>query len=102
VDNTFMTVKEVKLGSWEFESQGLELDFTLLAWGSDFIRVEDKWSTQRAAGTKGKVHNPFQLRLNAYRVLLTRGRDGTVTFVPELQCMDQTFEFLRDCGMDPL
>ena len=43
-----------------------------------------------------------RLRLNAYRVLLTRGRDGTASFVPELPHMDETFEFLRVCGMEPL
>ena len=121
VDNTFWTVQKVKLGPWfneprtspasccalasavrEFESQGLELDFTLLAWGSDFIRAAGEWNTRRAAGTRGKVHNPYQLRLNAYRVLLTRGRDGTATFVPALDHMDETFEFLHLCGMELL
>ena len=36
----------------------------------DYYRLAGKWSTGRAAGTMGKVHNPYQLRLNAYRVIL--------------------------------
>ncbi|MBE3032418.1 MAG: DUF2075 domain-containing protein [Actinobacteria bacterium] len=36
------------------------------------------------------VRDPFQLRVNAYRVLLTRGRDGAVIFVPPLAELDAT------------
>ena len=36
------------------------------------------------------VRDPFQLRVNAYRVLLTRGRDGAVIFVPPLTELDAT------------
>jgi len=38
------------------------------------------------------------LRLNAYRVLLTRGRDGTVIFVPDLTELDETYEYLVASG----
>ncbi|HEX4825833.1 MAG TPA: DNA/RNA helicase domain-containing protein [Candidatus Polarisedimenticolaceae bacterium] len=84
----------------EFGAQGLELDATLLAWGTDLIRVDGEWSTKRARGYKRGVHvrNPHQLRLNAYRVLLTRGRDGTVIFVPPLLELDDTADFLSACG----
>ncbi|MCC6271571.1 MAG: DUF2075 domain-containing protein, partial [Microbacteriaceae bacterium] len=81
--------------------QGLELDAALLAWGTDFVRSAGAWSNARARGYKrgAKVKDPFQLRLNAYRVLLTRGRDGTVVFVPPLSELDETFTFLRSAGM---
>lgn len=81
VDNTFQTTKRLRVGPWynvdptdqqsccqletvatEFSSQGLELDGTLLAWGSDLIWKDGRWSiefrqepaaSQRpAAGTK--------------------------------------------------
>lgn len=39
-----------------------------------------------------------RLRVNAYRVLLTRGRDGCVAFVPGLELLDDTYEYLRTCG----
>ena len=36
------------------------------------------------------VRDSLQLRVNAYRVLLTRGRDGAVIFVPPLTEHDVT------------
>jgi hypothetical protein len=46
------------------------------------------------------VRDPFTRRRNAYRVLLTRGRDGCVAFVPPLPLLDETFEHLRACGVE--
>ena len=84
----------------EFGAQGLELDAVLLAWGTDLVREDGNWSTVRARGYKRgtKVKNPFQLRPNAYRVLLTRGRDGTVAYVPPLDVLDETATYLESCG----
>jgi hypothetical protein len=39
-----------------------------------------------------------RLRRNAYRVLLTRGRDATVVYVPDATVMDDTYEFLICSG----
>ena len=36
--------------------------------------------------------------MNAYRVLLTRGRDATVTFIPPLQDLDETYNYLAASG----
>ena len=84
----------------EFGAQGLELDATLLAWGTDFVLKSGKWSNDNARGYRLKrmVKDPFQLRMNAYRVLLTRGRDGCVVFMPALPELDETFSYLRDAG----
>ena len=73
----------------EFGAQGLELDGVLLAWGTDLVWEEGAegagaegtpgaWSNARAKrhARSAHVRDPFQLRVNAYRVLLTRGRDG--------------------------
>ena len=117
VDNTFQTTKRLKVGPWynrpssdplsccnldtvatEFSSQGLELDFVLLAWGSDLLFERGCWSNRMSRGTMGVVHDPLQLRKNVYRVLLTRGRDGTVVFVPEDPNLDSTYEYLSDVG----
>lgn len=38
------------------------------------------------------------MRRNAYRVLLTRGREGTVVFVPPVPLLDETCEHLLACG----
>jgi hypothetical protein len=88
----------------EFGAQGLELDAVLLAWGTDFIKEKGKWSHARARGyqKKNRVKDAFQLRMNAYRVLLTRGRDATVVFMPELSRLDETFMFLVASGFKEL
>jgi hypothetical protein len=84
----------------EFGAQGLELDAVLLAWGTDYIRQDGKWSDTRARGyqKKNRVKDAFQLRMNAYRVLLTRGRDVTVVFVPDLPLLNETYEYLLRNG----
>lgn len=84
----------------EFQAQGLELDAALLAWGTDLVRKDGEWSNANARGYKRgvKVHDPFQLRINAYRVLLTRARDVSVIYVPPVEVLDETFEYLRSCG----
>jgi Uncharacterized conserved protein (DUF2075) len=48
------------------------------------------------------VRDPFQLRDNAYRVLLTRGRDGAVIFVPPLPELDATAARLQGQGVKML
>ena len=121
VENDFQSTKRVRFGPWygededdyegnscrlletcvtEFGAQGLELDATLLAWGTDFIRQAGRWSTGNARGYRpgAKVRDPFQLRVNAYRVLLTRGRDATVVFVPRLHALDETHDYLVSAG----
>ena len=123
VNNDFQSTKRVKLGPWysqnqnephscrrletvvtEFGSQGLELDMTLLCWGNDLIIKGGEWSNEYARGYRPRVplRDPFRLRQNAYRVLLTRGRDGVVTFLPRDSLLDETWEFLIDCGFKEL
>jgi len=48
------------------------------------------------------VRDAFQLRVNAYRVLLTRGRDGAVIFVPTLPELDATAARLQGHGVKVL
>ena len=125
VMNDFQSTKRVQNGPWfaegdddprgrscrelrtcvtEFGCQGLELDASLLAWGTDLIRDHGTWTNEHARGYQrpADVRDPMQLRLNAYRVLLTRGRDATVVFVPPMKVMDETFKFLQDCGFRDL
>jgi hypothetical protein len=61
---------------------------------------QGQWSNARASGYKLRklVHDAFQLRMNAYRVLLTRARDASVVFVPEVPELDETFEYLVRSG----
>jgi hypothetical protein len=89
----------------EFSAQGLELDHGLLVWGTDFIRKDGKWDDSLAMRylKKGSVSNPLQLRKNAYRVLLTRGREGVIICLPhQLKELDETYEFLKAAGCDVL
>ena len=121
VDNTFQTTKQLRVGPWynadptdirsccqldtvatEFASQGLELDCALLAWGSDLLWTGDRWSIEFAGKNRPPLKDPLTVRKNVYRVLLTRGRDGTVVFVPPDARMDETFERLRSIGMREL
>jgi hypothetical protein len=121
VDNSFQTTKRLKSGPWynrpptdplsccqldmvatEFSSQGLELDCALLAWGSDLMREGGVWSNRRSRGSRSKLHDPLRLRKNVYRVLLTRGRDGTVIFVPPTAELDETWAYLEGCGVRAL
>ena len=119
IANDYQSTKRVQYGPWygegesdprscrrletvvtEFGAQGLELDSVVLAWGTDFMRTEGCWSNARARGYQRGAHvrDPFQLRMNAYRVLLTRGRDATVVFVPPVAELDETSRYLGDSG----
>ena len=75
-------------------------DATLLAWGTDLVLRDGRWTNDRARGylKRVKVRDPFQLRVNAYRVLLTRGRDVCVVFIPPIPTMDETFEYVSSAG----
>ena len=88
----------------EFGAQGLELDGVLLAWGTDLVWEEEAWSNARAKrhARSAHVRDAFQLRVNAYRVLLTRGRDGAVVFVPPLTVLDATVARLQGHGVKVL
>jgi hypothetical protein len=76
----------------EFGCQGLELDLPLLCWGPDLRWNGSKWESH--LGRARVVKDPHRLRLNAYRVLLTRGRDGLVVFVPPTSELDETADVL--------
>ena len=78
----------------------------LVAWGTDLMRENGQWTIRKArryrAHGRVAVRDPFQMRLNAYRVLLTRGRDGTIVFVPPLKELDETAEYLECVGFTRL
>jgi predicted nucleic acid-binding protein len=78
----------------EFDVQGLELDWAIVVWDGDMIYQPGKeWRFRTFSGTKWQeIHNPAarRYRLNAYRVLLTRARQGIVIVVPEGDAADPT------------
>ncbi len=98
----------------EFQVQGLELDWTCVVWDGDLRVNGDRWGHFSFKGERWervkKVERQRHL-LNAYRVLLTRARQGTVIVVPPgdaydpTRCpafYDTTFAFLREVGLREL
>jgi hypothetical protein len=98
----------------EFECQGLELDWTGVCWGGDFIWSDNAWRFRHFKGTAWQFLQKAETQefiRNKYRVLLTRAREGTVIWVPggdaddptrEPVLLDATAEFLLRCGARPL
>ena len=77
----------------EFKIQGLELDWACIAWDADLRYVESQWQHREFRGDKWtKIAKDYKKRYlrNAYRVLLTRARQGMVIFVPEGDPEDRT------------
>ncbi len=95
----------------EFSIQGLEIDWACVTWDGDFRFNPEGWSHHNFVGTKwnrvNKLENQEYLK-NAYRVLLTRARQGMVIFVPEGDPEDKTrfsgfydptYNYLKNVGL---
>lgn len=81
----------------EFHCQGLVLDLPIVCWGDD-VWWDEGWKIKRGRANP-LVNNPDQFRINTYRVLMTRGREGLVIFVPPgTPKMDAIAERLIRCG----
>ena len=98
----------------EFHIQGLELDWVCVTWDADFRYTKNGWEHRSFRGSKWqKILKPErQVYLkNAYRVLLTRARQGMVIVVPEgdaedptrdSRYYDPTFAYLKEIGFGVL
>lgn len=98
----------------EFHIQGLELDWVCLIWDGDLRYSKDGWETHSFKGSKWqKIHKEERKRylINAYRVLLTRARQGMIIVVPEGNLIDHTrkpeyydptFKYLETVGVELL
>ncbi len=96
----------------EFQVQGLELDWACVTWDGDFRYTTDGWKCFSFVGSKWNNINKEARKLylkNAYRVLLTRARQGMVIVVPEGDCedltrlpsfYDSTYKYLLGIGFD--
>lgn len=95
----------------EFQVQGLELDWVCITWDADFRFAPNGWGHFNFVGSKRnkvkKEENRKYLE-NAYRVLLTRARQGMVVVVPEgsnidhtrkPEYYDPTYKYLRSLGV---
>ena len=77
----------------EFDIQGLELDYAVVAWDADYRYVDREWTCHNFVGNRWTAINSEERRLylkNACRVLLTRARQGMAIFVPAGSDDDQT------------
>jgi hypothetical protein len=98
----------------EFQVQGLEVDWACVTWDADLRLINGEWrfhSFRGDAWTNVKQRDRQRYLLNAYRVLLTRARQGMAIFVPPgdpadttrlPQFYDETFGYLRDVGVPVL
>ncbi len=96
----------------EFDVQGLELDWTCLVWDGDLRRNNGAWQNFSFTGNRWmniRAEERKAYQINAYRVLLTRARQGMVICVPEGNPEDQTrlpefydgtYRYLKDIGIE--
>lgn len=98
----------------EFDIQGLELDWTCVAWDGDLFYNNKQWNYRKFKGTKWQNINSPEITnylVNSYRVLLTRARQGMVIYIPfgnneditRPEFMyDGTFEFFKSLGIEEI
>ncbi|WP_411688397.1 DUF2075 domain-containing protein [Acinetobacter indicus] len=97
----------------EFDIQGLEIDYSCVAWDINFY-FDQQWCYQSFRGSRWqRIRHEANKKylLNAYRVLLTRARQGMVLYIPRVDGQDwtrpvkdydATYEFLLSCGFEEL
>lgn len=120
IDNSFMATSRMNIAKWfnappddpkssnalrqpvtEFGCQGLELDLPIVCWGEDYRWEHDQWR-RTPIRRKYRQDEPEALLLNAYRVLLTRGREGVVVYLPDDRRLDLTEMVLLAAGLEQL
>ena len=99
----------------EFKVQGLEIDWAMVCWDADLRRKnENEWDHYSFRGSKWQHRNKTEQKrylVNAYRVLLTRARQGMIIFVPRgvdeeedptrnSTYYDAIYEYLLKCGIE--
>ncbi|MBE9488371.1 MAG: DUF2075 domain-containing protein [Bacteroidetes bacterium] len=95
----------------EFDIQGLELDWSCVVWDGDLRYTSNGWTNYSFRGCKWQNINKEERKLyqkNAYRVLLTRARQGMVIVVPQgdekdktrnPEIYDSTYNYLESIGL---
>ncbi len=98
----------------EFQVQGLELDWACVVWDGDLRFNGDDWSHNEFKGKRWnriKKHERQIYLENAYRVLLTRARQGMILVVPEgsetdptraASFYDPTYSYFKSLGLPEL
>lgn len=98
----------------EFDIQGLELDYTCVVWDGDFRYKPSEWGTYSFVGSKWQNIKKEERKMylkNAYRVLLTRARQGMIIVIPhgnsedptrKPEFYDSTYKYLKSIGIEEL
>lgn len=98
----------------EFDIQGLELDWVGLVWDGDFRYTENGWDHNSFRGSKWlkiRQTDAQSYQLNAYRVLMTRARQGMIICVPKgstkdhtrlPEYYDNTYYYLKSIGLEEI
>ena len=101
----------LEIAASEFKVQGLEIDYALLAWDADYRYDGGQFNCYRFRGAIwNHINNESKKRYlkNAYRVLLTRARQGLVIFIPRgdskdatrlPEMYDGTYEYFKRIGI---
>ncbi len=119
--NWFLNYKEDIRSSYfleeiatEFDIQGLEIDWSCLAWGANFHLKDNSWKYQSFKGTKWMNINQEiskEYLKNTYRVLLTRARQGMIIYIPNgseidhtrpNEFYDETWKYFKDIGIEEI
>jgi len=120
VDNSYLATSRMNVAKWfnaprgdprsctalsrpvtEFGCQGLELDLPIVCWGEDLAWESGAWQV-RPVRRRYPLKDPETVVRNVYRVLLTRGRDGLVVWIPPASSLDETEHILLAAGLRPL
>ena len=119
IDSSF----SMEVAASEFKVQGLEIDYALVGWDGDYkydpntgCFICRKFSVSKGewmpiSGQEADIE--IRHLINAYRVILTRARQGMVIFVPTgdiskkdktvpPEAYDETYEFLKSIGISEL
>lgn len=95
----------------EFDIQGLEIDWAIVAWDANYRFVTDHFQYFNFIGTRWNIVRQAEDRLylkNAYRVLLTRARQGFIIFIPsgddadvtrKSEFYDGTYQYLKSLNI---
>jgi hypothetical protein len=112
--NDVRASSKLEVAATQFKIQGLELDWIGICWGEDLLWDGTEWRSRNFNGKTWKPNKDLQkhkYRVNGYRVLLTRARQGMIVYVPRPDNsdasrlhnqLDATAQFFVQCGLEEL
>lgn len=113
--NDVRASSKLEVAATQFEVQGLELDWVGVCWGDDLVWTGTEWKAfkfnNKSWRPLKRPSHAYNFRVNGYRVLMTRARQGMILYVPMPnrddrsrlhEDLDRTFEFLVACGAEAI